>query len=107
MPHRLMTVEALQVGPHRLGRATLNLYRDEPAPGVRGLKSWTVFGRLGRAGPLPEDSDALLALDDGRILKGRVLLTSSRITADWRGRTTEYEYQGTGPLEGTTDADYG
>lgn len=107
MAHRLMTVESLQVGARRLGRATLNLYRDEPVPGVRGLKSWTVFGQLGRAGPLPEDADAVMVLDDGRMLKGRALLTSTRISADWRGSTTAYEYRGTGPLEGTTDADYG
>ncbi|MGO9177666.1 MAG: hypothetical protein ACLQHS_00055 [Candidatus Limnocylindrales bacterium] len=107
MSHRLVTVESLQVGARRLGRATLNLYRDEPAPGVRGAKRWTVFGRVGRSGPLPEDSDAVMVLGDGRTVAGRALLASSRTSADWRGRTTEYEYQGTGPLDGTTDADYG
>lgn len=107
MSHRLVTVESLQVGPLRLGRATLNLFRSEPASGVAGTPSWTVFGRLGRAAPLPEDATAVIIADDGRILRGRVLLTSTRTAANWLGRTTEYEYTGTGTLEGTTDADYG
>lgn len=107
MSRRLMTVESLQVGAHQLGSATLNLYREEPAPGVLGEKSWSVFGRLSWAGPLPEESDVVMTLDDGRIVQGRALLTSSRTAADWRGSSTEYEYQGTGPLEGTADGDYG
>ncbi len=107
MSHRRVTVESLQVGARQLGGATINLYRDEPARGVRGDRSWTVFGRVGRGGPLPELADAVMVLGDGRTVAGRALLTSSRTSADWRGSTTEYEYQGTGPLEGTTDADYG
>lgn len=107
MSHRVVSVHSLQVGAEALGRAKLSLHRDEPAPGVRGLKSWALSGRLDRAGPLPEDSDAVITLDDGRVLKGRALLANSRISADSRGAVTEYEYRGTGPLEGTNDADYG
>jgi hypothetical protein len=106
MSHRLVSVESLQVGAEELGRAILSLHREEPAPGVRGLKSWALSGRLERAGLLPEDSDATITLDDGRVLKGRALLTNSRISAGSWGVATEYEYRGTGPLEGTNDADY-
>ncbi len=107
MAHRLESVEALQVGELRMGRATLNLYREMPEPGAAAEQRWTVFGRVGRAVSLPDESDALLVLEDGRVFRGRVILEHSRTTIDWRGRTTEYEYRGAGTLDGATDADFG
>ena len=79
MPYRTLWIRSLRVGTEDLDPATLNLRRDDPMPGVQGLKSWGITGELDRAGTLPEDAQVVAILDDGREVRGRVLLTGHRM----------------------------
>ena len=86
--------------------AALTVTREDPAPGVRGVKGWSVAGEASHAGPLPEDTELTMRHRDGRILSGRALLTNQRISSDARGVTSEFLYLGNGPLAGLEDADF-
>jgi hypothetical protein len=101
MPYRTLSVRSIGVGSKELGSAILTLQRDDPEPGVRGLKSWQFSGQTDRAGLLPEEAELTATLHDGRELSGLAILTSHRIDM-----AVTWVYRGTGPLHGTTDADY-
>src|SRR2546426_10764359 len=79
MPYRTLSVRSIGVGSKELGSAILTLQRDDPEPGVRGLKSWQFSGQTDRAGLLPEEAELTATLDDGRELNGLAILTSHRI----------------------------
>lgn len=84
----------------------LTLQRDDPVPGVRGLKSWRLSGDLIEPTQLPEDARIEATVGDGRLLSGRALLTGHNIAVNRDVASVTYEYQGTGPLAGTTEGDY-
>lgn len=106
MHYRQLPVEALRVGDREFGAATLTLQRDDPLPGVRGLKSWRLSGELDGPSQLPEDAEITALLADTRVLTGRALLTGHRTSVTRGSAWVEYEYRGTGPLRGTTEEDY-
>lgn len=86
--------------------AVLTVGRDEPVPGVSGLKSWSVQGKADRVGGLPEDATLRMRLRDGRVLVGHGLLSNQRISSDAAGVRSRFEFHGTGPLDGLTDEDF-
>jgi hypothetical protein len=86
--------------------AVLTVGRDEPLPGVFGVKSWSVRGEADRIGPLPEDAALSMTMRDGRTLTGRGLLTNQRISSSKAGTRSTFEYLGNGPLEGLTEDDF-
>ena len=106
MHYRQLLIEALRVGDQDLGQAILTLQRDDPLPGVRGLKSWRISGELVEQRPLPDEADVTALMGYARLLTGRVLLVGHRISVDRGSASVEYEYKGTGPLSGTTEEDY-
>lgn len=103
MRQRQYRVVTLRVGTADLGPAVLTLTQDEPTPGVRGLKGWSVSGNLDSFGKPPEDAEASIVIADGRTLSGRVLLTGFRMSSSGPSALL---FRGTGPLAGTTDEDY-
>lgn len=106
MHYRHLPVDALRVGDQDLGAAILTLQRDDPLPGVRGLKSWRLSGELEGPSELPDDAEISALLRDARVLTGRALLTGHRISVERGSASVAYEYRGTGPLSGATEEDY-
>lgn len=90
--HAILSLElGRHVVPINWGRVTF--VQDSPAPGVYGLKSWTLHAGLADLDLLDPDEYGVRAeLDNGEVLEGKAILTD---TDGWT-----LKLRGNGPTRG-------